>query len=370
MNIDAAYCVCTTEKTKTKVQMSGKFKHNLRLHDVQNADPEKRYLNEVLVGDDNLKDVFNISVQEAQKRNRRHDYKTYVDYADETKWMVENATGRKVRKDAVLQVEVVLTYSSAAADGIPIDEWKKANVQWLKDYFGEDNVISAVLHRDEATPHIHAMVTPIDRDSGEPKFNAKKWLGGRALMSQMQTSYAQAMEQFGLRRGEENSRATHQDLQTFYRALNNVVRQKLPTRDQFIDDHSYQQAIDDIYKETVVRMFALEQAIKRLEAVDKTRESNTSIYRNITEAKINDYEAQIQLLQSDLSEAEKKARFVDNMQTAIKDIEANDPDRASKIRENLNSLSRKGGALERAFARKKAQDSEQSQDSEPTPGKE
>jgi hypothetical protein len=127
--------------------MSGKFKHNLRLHDVQNADPEKRHLNEVLIGDDNLKDVFDISVQEAQKRNKRHDYKTYVDYADETKWMVEKATGRKVRKDAVLQVEVVLTYSSASSNKIPIDEWKKANVQWLKDYFGEDNVISAILHQ-------------------------------------------------------------------------------------------------------------------------------------------------------------------------------------------------------------------------------
>ena len=211
----------------------------------------------------------------------------------------------------------------------------------------------------EATPHIHAMVTPIDRDSGEPKFNAKKWLGGRALMSQMQTSYGKAMEPLGLKRGEENTRASHQDLQTFYRALNNVVRQKLPEREQFFDDQSYQQAIDDIYKETVVRMFALEQAIKRLEDVDKTRESNNSIYRNLTEARIKDYEEQIKLLQSDLSEAEKKAKFVDNMQTAIKDIETSDPDRAKKIRENLNNLSRKGGALERALARKNSQESEQ-----------
>ena len=147
MAIDAAYCVCTTEKTKTKVQMSGKFKHNLRLHNVQNADPEKRHLNEVLIGDENMKNVFQISMQEAQEQNKKHNYKTYVDYADETKWMVENATGKKVRKDAVIQVEVVLTYSSAASDNFSIDEWKEANVKWLKEYFGEDNVISAILHQ-------------------------------------------------------------------------------------------------------------------------------------------------------------------------------------------------------------------------------
>jgi hypothetical protein len=363
MAIDTAYCACTTEKTKTRVQMSGKFAHTMRLHDVKNADPEKRCLNEILVGDNTIQDVFNVSMQEARRKGKNHEYKTYEDYAEETKWMVEHATGHKVRKDAVLEVEVVLTYSSSAIDKVPLDEWKKANVQWLKDYFGEDNIVSAVLHMDETTPHIHAMVTPIDRDSGEPKFNAKKWLGGRALMSQMQTNYAKAMEQFGLKRGEENSRASHQDLQTFYRALNNVVRQKLPDRSQFLDEQSYQFAIDEIYKETVVRMFALEQAIKRLEDVDKTRESNNGIYRNITEARIKDYEEQIKILQSDLSEAEKKAKFVDNMQTAIKNIESNDPDKAKQIRESLNNLSRKGGALERAFERKKAQDSEQ------TPGK-
>ena len=101
-------------------------------------------------------------------------------------------------------------------------------------------------------------------------------------------------------------------------------------------------------------MFALEQAIKRLETVDQTRESNHSIYRQITEAQIHDYEEQIQVLQSNLSEAEKKAKVVENMQVAIQEIEKDDPSQAEKIRENLNRLARKGGELERALARKKA----------------
>ena len=354
MPIDAAYCVCTTEKTKTKVQMSGKFKHNLRLHDVKNADPEKRHLNEVLIGEENLRNIFQLSVDEARENDREHKYKTYIDHAEETKWMVENATGRKVRKDAVLEIEVVLTYSHAGEDTIPLDDWKKANVEWVKNYFGEDNVISAVLHQDEATPHIHVMVTPIDRESGQPKFNAKKWLGGRALMAQMQTDYAKAMEQFGLRRGEENTRASHQDLQTFYRALNNVCRQKLPTREQFPNDQAYQAEIDNIYKETVIRMFALEQSVKRLEAVDKTREGNNSTYRELTEARIKDYEEQMEILQSNLSEAEKKAKIVDHLQTAIQDIAQKDPTKAQSIRDNLNALTNKGGALERAMQRRRA----------------
>ena len=404
--LETSYCICTTEKTKTKVQMRGKFSHNLRLHDVKNADPERRHLNKVLYGEDNIKNIFQMSMEEASENHKRHKYKTYVDQAEEDKWMVEHATGRKVRKDAVLQIELVLTYTKKDMDVMTEEEWCKANIEWLKDYFGEENLISAILHKDESGDiktkivtdektgkpiidektgkpkkeivsvsgaHIHVMISPIDRESGSPKFNAKKWLGGRKAMIELQNSYAKAMEPFGLRRGEENSRASHQDLQTFYRALNNVVRQKLPQREQFKDEQSYQEAIDTIYNEAVVRMFALEKAIERLEAVDKTREGNNRMYREITEAQIKDYEEQMAVLRSDLSAAEKKAKFVDNMQTALKDIEQDDPDRADKIRENLNNLSRKGGALERALQRKKAaqnaaqdsmQDTEQNTDIE------
>ena len=110
----------------------------------------------------------------------------------------------------------------------------------------------------EATPHVHALISPIDRESGEPRFNAKKWLGGKELMKKMQDSYAKAMEPLGLQRGEENSRATHQDLQTFYRALNNVVRQKLPKKEQFQDDLAYQQAIDQIYYPPVSELNVVE----------------------------------------------------------------------------------------------------------------
>ena len=353
MAIDTAYCACSTEKTKTRAHMSGKFEHTMRLHPVTNADPNKRDQNEILIGDDNIKRVFQLSMEEAKKADREHKFKTYADYADETKKMVEEATGRKVRKDAVLEVEVVLTYSSSAQEGMDLDKWKEANVQWLKDYFGEENIVSAVLHMDETTPHIHAMVTPIDRTSGEPRFNAKKWLGGRALMSQMQDSYGKAMQEFGLHRGEKNSKAKHRDLQEFYRALNNVVRQKPPKREEFKTEVAYQAAIDDTYEQMRLRLFALEETIRRLEEIDETREKNDSLYRKIADARIKDYEEQIQILQSDLSEAEKKVRFVDHLQLAINDMEHQNPDAAQNFKDRINNEAKKGGRIAAAMERKR-----------------
>ena len=42
-----------------------------------------------------------------------------------------------------------------------LDQWIKANLSWLKDTFGEENLVSCVLHMDEKTPHLHATIIPI-----------------------------------------------------------------------------------------------------------------------------------------------------------------------------------------------------------------
>ena len=42
-----------------------------------------------------------------------------------------------------------------------LDEWCQDNLDWLRKTYGTDNVVSAVLHMDEETPHIHATIVPI-----------------------------------------------------------------------------------------------------------------------------------------------------------------------------------------------------------------
>ncbi len=42
-----------------------------------------------------------------------------------------------------------------------LNEWCNDNLQWLYKEFGRENTVSAVLHMDEHTPHIHATVIPI-----------------------------------------------------------------------------------------------------------------------------------------------------------------------------------------------------------------
>ncbi|MDD9322386.1 plasmid recombination protein, partial [Acinetobacter lactucae] len=78
---------------------------------------------------------------------------------------------------------------------------------WLEKQDGSRNVGAVSTHRDETTPPLIAYVVPLDEATG--KLNAKKGLGGRAKMSQMQSDFAHQVKSLGLGRGIEGSKAKH-----------------------------------------------------------------------------------------------------------------------------------------------------------------
>lgn len=112
-----------------------------------------------------------------------------------------------------------------------LDKWMDANLKWLRDTFGEEDVVSCVLHMDEKTPHLHATVVPIvtgerkckSRESEKkhrtqtgPRLSADEVMG-RARLSTYQDSYAKAMREFGLQRGVVGPTAKHQSNNEYYR---------------------------------------------------------------------------------------------------------------------------------------------------------
>ncbi|MFW8650590.1 plasmid recombination protein [Vibrio diabolicus] len=77
----------------------------------------------------------------------------------------KDAIGRKLRKDA----QVVLSAVASAPSSLPEEElkkWIEQTIFWFKDKYGE-NFISAILHRDEAHPHLHlCIVLPDSQENG------------------------------------------------------------------------------------------------------------------------------------------------------------------------------------------------------------
>jgi hypothetical protein len=139
------------------------------------------------------------------------------------------------RSNAVLAVEVVMAASpewwrrdeAGRADPEQIRAWQEASLAWLRREHGP-NVVSAWLHTDEKSPHLHALVVPVDtapsakgKKTG-PRLNARKWFSGREQLSAMQDRYAEAVEGLGLERGVKGSKARHQRVQRHYARLDEL----------------------------------------------------------------------------------------------------------------------------------------------------
>jgi hypothetical protein len=131
-----------------------------------------------------------------------------------------------IRKNAVLCVEMILSASpeyfrpenpAQAGDweAAQLEQFQYAVQQWLTESYG-DRIVRADLHLDEATPHVHAYLVPLD-DRG--KLNCFGLFGDRAKLSQWQDSYAAAMAPLGLARGVRGSRATYTQVKEYYAAV-------------------------------------------------------------------------------------------------------------------------------------------------------
>lgn len=103
--------------------------------------------------------------------------------------------GCKTRKDSVKLVETLITASlefmNRLSKGEQREYFERA-VKFMKDEIGEDRIISAVVHMDEATPHMHLVFCPINKDG---KLSAKSILGNQKSLSEWQTRYYNYMHE-------------------------------------------------------------------------------------------------------------------------------------------------------------------------------
>ena len=113
-------------------------------------------------------------------------------YKKEINRMVAEA-GCKVRKDSVLMVETLITASPEFMNSLPPEEQKEyfsMALDFLAERVGRQNILSAVVHMDEKTPHMHLCFVPITPDN---RLSAKAFLGNQKSLSQWQTDYHERM---------------------------------------------------------------------------------------------------------------------------------------------------------------------------------
>ena len=112
-------------------------------------------------------------------------------YEQEIKHRIQTA-GCRVRKDSVKFVDTLVTVSPefAKAHEAEMPEYFRRAFDFLKERVDEENIISAVVHMDEKTPHMHLCFVPLTRDK---RLSAKEILGNKKGMIRWQDDFYACM---------------------------------------------------------------------------------------------------------------------------------------------------------------------------------
>lgn len=209
MESESPYAILRVAKVKSYAAIAAMANHWFRLNPTLNADSSRSHLNKTLVGDNNI-------VSKIKTKLDEHGIK-------------------KLRKNGVLALEFVLTFSpefvfqndkrqyrSDAKERV--NRWVKRSLAWAKCEYGT-NLISAVIHLDESTPHIHLCVLPIKaKRNGKYGLCARDLTGGKAKLQAMQDSYHNEMKSLGLQRGKKRLRCQHQSIQDYHNGIQTALR--------------------------------------------------------------------------------------------------------------------------------------------------
>lgn len=191
-----SFAVIHMQKIKTG-GIRGIQNHNERLKESKtnpDIDPTKTHLNKDLKGEDD---------------------RTYYNRVKDR--IKELDLPKAVRKDAVTMCGFVCTSDKAFFDKLPQseqDRFFKESHDFLKDRYGEKNVVASKVHYDEKTPHLHCYIVPVTEDG---RLSAKN-IFTRSELQKLQTEYHKHMNDkgFELDRGlSSDGKRKHLDTQEF-----------------------------------------------------------------------------------------------------------------------------------------------------------
>lgn len=178
-----SYAIIRCQKCSSQAVVAAE-KNNLRkLKNYSNLDidPTRSHLNEILIASQSISSEVARQVE-----------------------TIQTAQKRKIRKDAPRALEYIVTASPEAFQSLDQQKYFQSALDFLKNRHGDNRIVSAVIHRDQTTPHMHVIIVPVK----DGKLNARHFMSRDALRT-LQDDFGTLGNRFGLQRGQENSQKKH-----------------------------------------------------------------------------------------------------------------------------------------------------------------
>ena len=157
----------------------------------------------------------NPDVDKSRSKYNFHIVQPQGRYYHEIQSRIEKA-GCRTRRDSTRFVDTLITASPKFFKGRTPEDVRayfERAADFLSRRVGRENIISAVVHMDEKTPHMHLIFVPLTKDN---RLSAKEILGNRASLSKWQDDFYAFMEQKypELERGESARETGRQHIPT------------------------------------------------------------------------------------------------------------------------------------------------------------
>lgn len=287
------FCIMRTEKRK-KSDLSGIQKENTRT--------ATEYNNKVAPG----MDIFNVTLKESN------------DWLQDINREIQ-AAGAKARSNSVMALDTIYTASANFFQGktnAENDKFFQDCLKFHENHFG--HIISAVVHYDETTPHLHVISVPLTKDG---RLSARDVIGNKAKMSQTQDAF---FEQVG--RGYGLARGIHMDGQEKKQHISAQEHELREIKQEIAREKEHLEAIE--HSEETARTRAQEyrrtaaKLQKEVEQLQEERQAQHKSLLQLTEA-ANNKQKEVNHLNYTLQEKRDEFETITaDIKQANKDLEA------------------------------------------------
>lgn len=279
--------------------------------------------------------------------------------------------GIKPRVGQARSLEMILSGSPEIMNAMTREEllrWAKDSVDWAKKMWGEENVVSASLHVDEKTPHIHLIVVPIVKgqsrrtknyhmnkgrkkkdfktykiDHDKLRLSADEVYNQRRLYTYHDSYYNEVGSKYGLSRGikaEPGSRKTHKNSEEHNRELERQAAQTKALISELTAEYAEKKdlldKVDSDLKSQKMEIASQQKTIEENKETIKEQENqkaSTGIISDATDIQIIEKYKTIDELQAEIISLN---RTIIDKNTEIKRLDANVKTRRAQLAANVD----------------------------------
>jgi len=270
-----SFAIIHMQKMKS-LAIKGMQIHNQREKESQtngDIDPKKLHLNYDLVNGDydiNYKEKIETRIQEGV------------------------TTGKTIRKDAVKLASFLVTSDKDFFDQLDPREEKRffeESYEFLAEKYGRENIVYAMVHKDEKTPHMHVGFVPITEDG---RLSAKEFFGGRQFLRDLQDEFHKHVKEKGF------------DLE---RGVSSDKKHIETARFKALTAHEKLQELEAEFKDGIEQLEILKKDIQEQKVIIDGQRVTTSM----NQYHVKESEQKLETLKAQLREIESPLQEIDSI---------------------------------------------------------